>query len=98
MKQSVNSYDFERAFKQIRPDNFSYKGLNALYEYLEGYEEDTGEEMELDVIAICCDFTEFEDMEEFKAYYDGYETIEELEEETTVIKIEDSESFITLNF
>jgi hypothetical protein len=31
-------------------------GLSMLWDYLEDYENDTGEEMELDVIALCCDF------------------------------------------
>ena len=34
------------------------QGLNALFEHLEQIEEDTGEEMELDVITLCCDFSE----------------------------------------
>jgi predicted ArsR family transcriptional regulator len=58
MKQTVNQYEFRRAFEQLRPDNFSYEGLSALFEYLEQWEEDVGEELELDVIAICCDFSE----------------------------------------
>ena len=58
MKQSVDFYDFQDAFKRIRPDNFSSEGLSVLWDYLEQYEADTGEELELDVIAICCDFSE----------------------------------------
>jgi hypothetical protein len=58
MKQSVDFYDFKRAFEQCRPNNFSNQGLSALWDYLEQYEADTGEELELDVIAICCDFSE----------------------------------------
>lgn len=58
MKQTVSQYDFRNAFQQCRPDNFSYEGLSALFEYLEQWEEDCGEELELDVIAICCDFSE----------------------------------------
>jgi predicted ArsR family transcriptional regulator len=58
MKQTINVYQFRDAFRAIRPNNFSYEGLGVLFEYLEQYEEDTGEEMELDVIAICCDFSE----------------------------------------
>ena len=58
MKQTVNQYEFRDAFKQCRPDSFSYEGLGALFEYLEQWEQDTGEELELDVIAICCDFSE----------------------------------------
>lgn len=58
MKQTVNFYDFCRAFESIRPDNFSDSGLSALFDYLEQYEEDVGEDLELDVIALCCDFSE----------------------------------------
>lgn len=58
MKQTVDFYDFCRAFEQCRPDNFSREGLISLFEYLEQWEEDCGEELELDVIAICCDFSE----------------------------------------
>ena len=58
MKNTVNFYDFRRAFADIRPDNFSDAGLSALFDYLEQYEEDVGEDLELDVIAFCCDFSE----------------------------------------
>ena len=58
MKTSVNRYDFEQAFKQADRDNFSYEGLGLLFDYLEEYEESTGTEIELDVIAICCDYLE----------------------------------------
>lgn len=58
MKQTVDFYDFKRSFEAIRPDNFSREGLSALWDYLEQYEEDCGTELELDVIAICCDFSE----------------------------------------
>jgi hypothetical protein len=58
MKQSINSYQFKEAFKTAgRGDQFSYKGLDALFDWLE--EEDDGG-YELDVIALCCDFTEYE--------------------------------------
>lgn len=59
MKTTVNRYDFERAFVQAdRKENFSYEALGLLYKYFEQYEEDTGEEIELDVIAICCEYSE----------------------------------------
>lgn len=74
MKKTISSYDFERAFLDMnREANFTYAGRKALFDYLEELEEDTGEEMELDVIAICCDFTEFENVQEFvEAYDDKY--------------------------
>jgi hypothetical protein len=64
MKTYISQYDFRRAFQECRPDNFSYEGLKVLFEYLEEYEMDIGEELELDVIGLCCDFSEstFEDI------------------------------------
>jgi hypothetical protein len=59
MKQTVNIYQFRNAFRAMdREKQFSYEGLEQLFNYLEELEEDTGEEMELDVIAICCDYAE----------------------------------------
>jgi hypothetical protein len=58
MKTTVSFYSFRDQFTAIRPKNFTYEGLTALWEYLEEYEESTGEELELDDIAICCDFSE----------------------------------------
>ena len=61
MKRNVSEHDFTEAFRDYgRQDNFSYEGLKALYEWFEEYEEDTGEEIELDVVGICCDFSEYD--------------------------------------
>jgi len=58
MKQSVYFDNFADAFKDIRPNNFSWEGLRLLWDYLEQLEDDLGEELELDVIAFCCDYYE----------------------------------------
>ena len=59
MKTTVSRYDFERAFVDAdRKENFSYEALGLLFDYFEDYEEQTGEEIEFDVIAICCDYSE----------------------------------------
>ena len=58
MKTTVYLNEFRDYFRQIRPNNFSYEGLGILYEYLLEYEESSGEELELDVIALCCDYIE----------------------------------------
>ena len=58
MKTTVQSRDFIDAFRRYdRYDQFGYAALNSLFDYLEQYEEDTGEEIELDVIALCCDYS-----------------------------------------
>ena len=54
MKQTLNKDQFRFAFDQVRPNQFSYEAQGMLFDYLEEIDED----MELDVIAICCDFTE----------------------------------------
>ena len=98
MIQTINEYQFADAFNKIRPDNFTYRGLIALYNYFEQYEEDTGEQIELDVIAICCDYYEYEDLKYFQEdYSEDYESIEEIEQATTVIMIDD-DAFIIQAF
>jgi hypothetical protein len=59
MKQSINFSQFCDAFHNHgRTEQFSYEAKGIIFEYLEEYEESTGEEIELDVIAICCDYSE----------------------------------------
>ena len=47
MKRTVGFNDFVDDFNSCRPDNFSYAGLRALYDYLGDYEDSCGEEIEL---------------------------------------------------
>ena len=59
MKQTITLHTFRDAFyKMGRKDSFSYVGLEVLFDYLEELEQATGEEMELDVISLCGEFTE----------------------------------------
>lgn len=75
---------FKDEFQKMgRSDNFSYEGLSALYKFLEEMEEDTGEDTELDVIALCCDFSE-EPLQDVLENY-NLDSWEELEECTLVI-------------
>jgi len=55
MKQTINLAKFRDAFHQAdRGTQFSYEGLEVLFNYLEEIDPD----YELDVIGICCDFSE----------------------------------------
>jgi hypothetical protein len=45
--------------------NWSRAGAFALAEYLEEYEESTGEELELDTCAIRCDFSEYASLQDW---------------------------------
>lgn len=80
MKTTVTLSAFRDEFKAIRPDNFSYEGLGILFQYLEDYEEITGEEIELDVIAICCEYSESTWQEIESAYVIDMEDIEDDDE------------------
>jgi len=99
MIQTITKSDFTSAFHRMgRGEQFSYEGLIALYDYFEQLEEDIGNPIELDVIAICCEYSEYESLEEFqKDYGEDYESIEDIESETTVIPIND-DGFIILQF
>ena len=96
MKQAVNLYEFKQAFADYgRKDNFSYDGLEVLFNYLQDYEESTCTEIDLDVIAICCDYTESTIEEVLNNY--GLNSLEELEEQTIVIPVNEDE-IIYLNY
>ena len=60
---------FVEQFKRVRPDNFSRAALEALFAHFEEQERDQGEEFELDVIAICCDWTEYDSVLEAAESY-----------------------------
>jgi len=99
MKEQVNFGDFLDRFKTHDRDNqFTYDGKKALFEYLEQYEEDCDTEIELDVIALCCEYSEYENFAEFRAEYgDDYESLEKLHDHTTVIEF-GNDSFIIQDF
>ena len=95
----VSKSEFRDEFiKMNRENQFSYKGLNALYDYIEEYYEEADKPYELDVIEICCDFTEYDSLEEFnKDYNREYENIDDIVDDTVVIMV-DNTSFIIQNF
>ena len=100
MKTTVSIHDFRDAFRSMgRGEQFTYEGLEILFDYLESMEQDSGEEMELDVIAICCDFTE-STPEEIMAEYDldeDEDVAEFLAMNTTVLGETDS-TIVFANF
>lgn len=88
MIQTVDFWDFKQAFKNMdREENFSPEGLMALFDYLEEYEDETDEQIELDVIALCVEYTEYADMDDFRRNYsEDYDSIDDIENETQVIR------------
>lgn len=100
MRQTVYLQDFIEAFEQAgRGTQFSLPALEDLFEYLEDLEQGMGNEIELDVTDLCCDYTEYASIEEFNCEYDTEcETIEDIAEITEVIMTRNTEGFIIQQF
>lgn len=59
MKRTIDLHDFINEFQAFdgRYEQLGGReGLRLLFQYLEEREVDSGEDMELDVIALCCDY------------------------------------------
>ena len=78
-------------------NNFSYEGLSALYDHLWNLSEDIGVDIEMDYVAFSCEFSEYEDFKHFQEDYKDIGNMDDLEQQTHVIKIHDS-SFIIRAF
>jgi hypothetical protein len=60
MKTTVTEFQFVEAFRLCgRETQFSVNARRALFDYLESFEHDSGTEIELDPIGICCEFAEY---------------------------------------
>lgn len=74
--QTMRVGQFREEFKQMgRNDSFTYEGLGVLFEYLESLSEDIGEPIEMDVIALCGEYSEME-FDEFVEYHDLKDDVE----------------------
>jgi hypothetical protein len=94
--QEISKGEFIHKFTALRPNNFSREGLEALYGYFEELSED--QNIQFDVIAICCDFTEYDSLAEFNLDYGTkFDEVEEIWDLTQVIHI-DNEKFIIQNY
>lgn len=96
MKITVTCHAFERAFIEAgRPNQFTQDGLNALFDYFEELENDCGVDYDLDVIAVCCQFSEYASIEDIidamGLSFDDDEMVEAmdwLQDHTTVIQFD----------
>lgn len=80
IKMTCNTHDVITTAKAMdRLDNFGIDGWLALFQYMEGFSEDIGEDIELDIVAWCCDFTRYESLHDYNKQrgtnYDGIDKI-----------------------
>ena len=105
MKQTISKSDFIHEFEAMgRVGNFSYEGREILFDYFEQLEKDTGEEMELDVVALCGQYSEDTYHGIAKAYDIDIEGLDEeeamaavrdyLEQNTTIVGTVGDDSFV----
>ena len=80
--QTVDFSLFCRAFANVGCDNnFSYAGKQALFDYLDNISEESGEDIELDIVALCCEYEESTAEEINVSYSLGFERQEDESEE-----------------
>lgn len=96
--KTFDLYDFKREFERYdRGDNFSDEAMEELFNYY----DDWGEPYELDVIEICCNWTEFENLEEYVSQYmnesDFEEWGEDLREDVILAELDNNTFFARLS-
>ena len=69
MKQTLNTSQAIDCLLRDQNASWTYQGAKALVEHLEQLEAETGDEMEMDAVAIRCDWSEYESLE---AWADEY--------------------------
>lgn len=86
MKITVNhAGQFRDQFRSLgRENQFSYEGLGLLFDYLEELDSD----MELDVIAICCEYSESTPAKVIDAYGIEYDEDEPEDEKAAMDYLE----------
>lgn len=100
MKCTVTeSFFIDSVRRMDRLEQFGIDGWRAIFEYIEDYERDSGEEQEMDIIALCCDMTRYESIEEFN-HEQGEECadIADVTNLTTVVAELNNGAFIAVNF
>jgi hypothetical protein len=100
MKTTVTWYTFRDAVvRHDRLEQFGSDGWRALFDYIEDYERDTGEEQELDIIALCCDFTRYESLAEFNQEQgEECETMQDVSDLTLLVLIDGDDDDIAAPF
>ena len=87
MFQRVGFNDFRDAFHNMGRDNhFSYEGLRILFDWIENLDDETGQDTELDVIALCCEFDEMSQSDIREAYeLDNVEDVHDFIHDNTMV-------------
>ena len=69
IKETLTQSQFTDALKNDKYTSWSYGATVALYEYLSDFEED----IELDIVAIRCEYSEYDTCEEYASEFFEFE-------------------------
>jgi hypothetical protein len=94
MKTTLSTNEVTHALLQDDNAGWSYDGAKALAEYLDDMEVEMEEEMELDVVALRCDFSEFESLIDWA---NEYFTIDQLVETFPIASDPDADDYADLD-
>ena len=90
MKETLTTSNASHILYADTNAGWSWDGAKALVEYLEQLEEDMGEEIEMDFIAIRCEYTEYstaqEVLENYAPDFEYDEDDDEDEKETAAVE------------
>ena len=97
--ETINASDlYHMACRMDRGDRFGYAGWNTIGEYLEELSNDIGD-IKIDIVAICCDYSMSEDVNDWWNEYGMHSDIdsEEWEEMDDKEKLETIENYLQEN-
>ena len=99
MKNTIDTYYFRNWFLNSQyKNNFSIEGLSSLYDYLTDLEDDQGTEFNFDPVAFACAYSEYENFQEIKDNYSSIQSIQDLENNTSIIPVVGTDRLIIENF
>jgi hypothetical protein len=69
MKKTLSVHEIANELKNDQYAGWSYDGAMALAEHLDQMDQDSGDDTEFDVVAIRCDFSEYESAQDAASNY-----------------------------
>ena len=90
MKNTLNTSEVASLLMADENAAWTMAGAYALAEYLEQYEEDCGTEIEFDRVAIRCEYSEYESLQEWALQYftveEGFDILEKAADQSETIR------------
>ena len=84
--QTVNKSQFIDNLLADDYASWTYEDAGALFDYYEQFSDDMGEDVELDRVALRCEWTRADSIDEVIEDYDDINSLEDLQDQTQVIE------------